>query len=68
MSADDFKLEADNLKMVTGGTNNLNEKENFKEGEGIKVSCKICGEVFKVPFGTKTAFCPVCGKPIEIKS
>ena len=29
MSADDFKLEADDLKMVTGGTNNLNEKEQM---------------------------------------
>ena len=65
MISEDLKLEPDDLKMVTGGAYNHNENNN---DDGIKVSCRMCGEVFTVPFGTRTAHCPVCGKPIDVSS
>lgn len=63
MSANDHKLDPDDLKMVNGGANNCKVQST---DDGKKVSCSGCQNVFTVPYGTKKTVCKECGRSIEI--
>ncbi|MCR4590143.1 MAG: hypothetical protein K5668_04930 [Lachnospiraceae bacterium] len=61
-------LDEDNLKMVTGGTQDGSGANNSLTGQKVSFYCKECGNTFDIVIGEPIVKCtnPLCGKEYNI--